>query len=93
MAKHKGITVRIGAAYDSVTVHAKDGDMYFDRAALNKAKMQGNKAAKEQLYQLRKGVVDAFVLQQELHNARNRKAHKRTYSAARKAKQDARHAA
>jgi len=93
MAKHNGITIRMGAAYDEVTVHTKDGPMKFDRADLNKRKTNGDKAAKEQLYQLRKGVVDAFVMQGELHKARSKKQHKRTYSAARKAKQESRNAA
>lgn len=74
MAKHNGVTIRMGAAYDDVTVRMSDGkSMHFDRAAMSKRKHEGDHEAKEQLYTLRKGIVDAFVVQKELKDARKAK--------------------
>lgn len=60
MAKHNGIVIRIGAAYDDVTF--KPSGYTADRADLHKRKLEGDKDAKEELYQLRKFIVDAYAI-------------------------------
>jgi len=59
MAKHNGTVIRIGAAYDTVQFCS---GLRIDRAALHKRKLEGDKDAKEELYQLRKGIVDAYAI-------------------------------
>lgn len=83
MAKFKhSVCIRIGAAYDDVTVQQSAREaLHFDRAALGKARHEGSAQsrldAKTTLYGLRKGVVDAFVaMQDQKGRRRNRRARK-----------------
>ena len=78
MAKHTGVTIRIGAAYDTVQIDMQgQNPLLFDRAELSKQRVEGTyeerKAAKEALYQLRKQMVDAFVTVQSLKNKRRQR--------------------
>ena len=73
MAKHNGVTIRIGAAYDTVEVRGARTELLFDRADLNKRKAAGDREAKDALYSLRKNILDAFVVQQEMQNKCERK--------------------
>lgn len=72
-AKHS-VTIRYGAAYDDVRIRTGNGDMHFDRAELGKRKREGDTDAGELLYQVRKGVVDAFVA---LGKDRSKRANRR----------------
>lgn len=75
MAKTKhSVTIRYGAAYDDVRINTSEGELLFDRADLGKRKREGDRDAGELLYQVRKGVIDAFV---ELRKDRNKRANRR----------------
>lgn len=77
MAKHKGITIRVGAAHDEVRVprHSVDSmgralpDVVFDRSQMRK------EGAKHLQGALRREVVDTWaVLNEERTNGKGRRA-------------------
>lgn len=77
MAKHRGITLRIGAAYDEVQISGEEGTMTFDRAEMRK------NGHRKEVHDLRRAVVSAF---EEERKPRKIKDRRRQYNAARKAK-------
>lgn len=83
MAHKHSVKIRIGAAYDDVTIQTRNGPLHFDRAALNQRRQDGKtpearREAKDALYGLRKGIVDAFV---ELRSvSKDRRAKRRNHA-------------
>lgn len=70
MAKHNGITIRISAAHDTVTVHDKvAGSIVFDR---NEMRKQGHT---KDVGALRRTVVDAWKRQNNVKTYRYKGEH------------------